>query len=187
MLTQKAHDANKGMTLEDLQQELNRQCAEANVPQPFQNQKTDSHKQEQVTVVQPINEPPKWRVTQNFAELNKVMQIPPMFQGDIRAKQQRLSGHRYVSVFNFASSFYAIDIPEKWRPYFTFFVDERGYLWYKRMAMGWTGVPTVFSATATRRLHDILADAIMELFVDNGGCGDNTFIGMMTKLWRIFQ
>ena len=113
MLTQKAHDANKGMTLEDLQQELNRQCTEANVPQPFQNQKTDSHKQEQVTVVQPINEPPKWRVTQNFAELNKVTQIPPMFQGNIRAKQQRLSGHRHVSVFDFASGFYAIDIPEK--------------------------------------------------------------------------
>ena len=187
VLTQKAHDANKGMTLEDLQQELNRQCAEANVPQPFQNQTTDSHKQEQVTVAQPINEPPKWRVTQNFAELNKVTQIPPMFQGDIRAKQQRLSGHRYVSVFDFASGFYAIDIPEKWRPYFTFFVDERGYLWYKRMAMGWTGAPTVFSATATRCLHDILADAVMELFVDDGGCGDNTFVGMMTKLRQIFQ
>ena len=36
----------------------------------------------------PPNEPLKWRVTQNFAELNKITQIPPMFQGDIRAKQQ---------------------------------------------------------------------------------------------------
>jgi len=110
-----------------------------------------------------------------------------MFQGDICAKQQRLSGHRYVSVFDFASGFYAIEIPDKWRPYFTFFVDSRGYIWYKRMAMGWTGAPTVFSATVTKRLHDILTSDLMELFVDDGGCEDDTFNGMMTKLRQVFQ
>ena len=55
------------------------------------------------------------------------------------------------------------------------------------MAMGWTGAPIVFSATATQCLHDILANATMELFVDDGGCGDNTFTGMMTKLQQVFQ
>ena len=184
VLTQKIHDGNGGMTLDDLQYELNRQCAEANLPQPFQ-QHTSATKEQQPT--KPPNEAPKWRVTQNFAELNKVTRIPPMFQGDIRAKQQRLSGHRYVSVFNFASGFYAIEIPERWRPYFTFFVDGKGYLWYKRMAMGWTGAPTVFSAAVTNCLHDILADDTMELFVDDGGCKDNTFAGMIAKLRQIFQ
>ena len=36
VLTQKVHDANGSMTLEDLQCELNQQCLKANVPQPFQ-------------------------------------------------------------------------------------------------------------------------------------------------------
>ena len=130
VLTQTAHNANESMTLDDLQQELNRQCMEANIPQPFQNRTSPCGWQEWVAAQQ-TNEPPKWQVTQNFAELNKITQIPLMFQGDIRVKQQRLSGHRYVSVFDFASGFYAIEIPEKWWPYFTFFVDERGYLWYK--------------------------------------------------------
>jgi len=40
-----------------------------------------------------ITGPPKWRVMQNFAELNKVTQVPPLYQGDIQAKQQWLSGH----------------------------------------------------------------------------------------------
>jgi len=186
VLTQKTHDANGGMTLADLQQELNNQCEGANMDYPLIGQPSAMKQQRPITVQVP-KEPPKWRVTQNFAELNKATQIPPMFQGDIRAKQQRLSGHRYVSVFDFASGFYAIEIPDKWRPYFTFFVDGRGYIWYKRMAMGWKGAPTVFSATVTKRLHDILTSDLMELFVDDGGCKDDTFNGMMTKLRQVFQ
>ena len=53
--------------------------------------------------------------------------------------------------------------------------------------MGWTGAPTVFSATVTKRLHDILTNDLMELFVDDGGCEDDTFNGMMTKLRQGFQ
>ena len=185
VLTQKVHDGNGGMTLNDLQYELNWQCTEANIPQPFQN--CDQNIAQGCSRKKPPDIAPKWRVTQNFADLNKATQIPPMFQGDIRAKQQRLSGHKYVSIFDFASGFYAVEIPEKWRPYFTFFVDGRGYLWYKRMAMGWTGAPIVFSAVVTNCLHDILADDTMELFVDDGGCGDQTFSGMMVKLQRIFK
>ena len=180
VLTQKVHNANGGMTLEDLQHELNQQCLKANVPQPFQAD-IQNHKQER-TKAKPPDEAPKWRVMQNFTELNKAMQIPPMFHRDIRAKQQQLSGHRYISIFDFASGFYAIEIPEKWRPYFTFFMDRRGYLWYKRMAMGWTGAPTIFSAVVTDCLHDILADDTMKLFVDNGGCRDDMFPDMMAKL-----
>ena len=95
--------------------------------------------------------------------------------------------HRYISVFDFASCFYAIQIPEKWQPYFTFFVENKGYWWYKQMAMGWTGAPMVFSATATQCVHDILADDTLELFVDVGGCKDDTFKGMLTKLRQVFE
>lgn len=180
VLTQKVHDGNRGMTLNDLQYELNWQCTEANIPQPFQN--CDQNVAQGCSRKKPPDISPKWRVTQNFADLNKAMQILPMFQGDIRAKQQHLSGHKYVSIFDFASGLYAVEIPEKWRPYFTFFINGRGYLWYKRMAMGWTGVPTVFSVVVTNCLHNILADNTMELFVDDSGCGDQTFSGMMVKL-----
>ena len=185
VLTQKVHNANGGMTLADLQHELNWQYEDAKLPLPFESQHTRTKPCRIPT--QTPKEPPKWRVTQNFAELNKVTQIPPMFQGDIRAKQQRLSSHRYMSVFDFAAGFYAIEIPDRWHPYFMFFVDGRGYLWYKRMAMGWTGAPTVFLATVMRRLHDILTNDTMELFVDDGRCTDDTFTGMVSKLRQVFQ
>ena len=112
VLMQKTHDTNGGMTLIDLQQELNHQCEGANIPAPFMKQHAMTKEQQLAMDVQ--KGPPKWRVMQNFTELNKATQIPPMFQGDICAKQQQLSGHRYVSVFDFASGFYAIEIPDRW-------------------------------------------------------------------------
>ena len=45
----------------------------------------------------------------------------------------------------------------------------------------------MFSSVVTKRLHDLLADNTLELFVDNGGTADNTFQGMMNKLKCIFQ
>lgn len=185
VLTQKTHEDKAGMTLKDLQQELNEQCRQAGIEVPFPNME---RKAEGTAMKQRTGgSTTKWRVTQNFAELNKVAQIPPMHQGDIRAKQQRLSGHKYVSVFDFASGFYAIEVPKQWRPYLTFFVEGRGYFWYTRMAMGLTGAPTTFSATITTKLHDLLATNIIELFVDDGGTSDNTFNGMLDKLRKAFQ
>ena len=185
MLTQKTHEASGSMSLEDLRRELNKQCEHAKLARPFDEEVGASTTEQRAKKLS--NEPPKWRVTQNFTELNKITQIPPMFQGDIRAKQQRLSGHKYVSVFDFASGFYAIQIPQKWHPFFTFFAENKGYWWYKQMAMGWTGAPTIFSVTATRCLHDMLADDTLELFVDDGGCADDSFEGMLTKLREVFQ
>jgi len=87
VLTQKTHDAAGAMTLEDLQIEVNRQCEAANIPPPFNKSQIESQRNNKIT--RPTtSEPTKWRVTQNFAELNKVTQIPPLHQGDIRAKQQ---------------------------------------------------------------------------------------------------
>lgn len=95
VLTQKAHNTGDALTLEDLQRAVNKQCQEANIPCPFQQQ-NDTLDEETKEPKGP-NEAPKWRVMQNFAELNKATRIPPMFQGDIRAKQQRLSGHRKMA------------------------------------------------------------------------------------------
>jgi hypothetical protein len=110
-----------------------------------------------------------------------------MPQGDIRAKQQRLSGHKYVSVFDFVSGFYAVEIPKESRPYTAFYVEGRGYFWYARMPMGLTGAPSTFADTTAMHLHDLIADATMELFVDDGGGAADSFEEMIEKLTRIFQ
>jgi hypothetical protein len=57
-----------------------------------------------------------------------------MPQGDIRTKQQRLSGHRWVHIFDFASGFYACAIREEVQPYICFYVEGRGYFCYKRIS-----------------------------------------------------
>jgi hypothetical protein len=49
-----------------------------------------------------------------FCSVEKGTEVAPMPQGDILAKQQHLSSHRFISVFDFASGFYAIEVPEKW-------------------------------------------------------------------------
>ena len=129
----------------------------------------------------------KWRICQNFAEVNKVMEIAPMPQGNIRMKQQRLSGHKYVSVFNFASGFYAMKVAEESKPYTAFYVEGRGYFWYKRMPFGLTGVPSTFANMTATHLHDLLTDGMMELFMDDGGSAVDTFEEGMNKLRTICQ
>ena len=73
----------------------------------------------------------KWRICQSFSQINKVTKIAPMPQGDIRAKQQKLSGHRWVSGFDFAAGFYAVTVDPELCPYTAFYVKGRGYFWYK--------------------------------------------------------
>jgi hypothetical protein len=92
-------------------------------------------------------EPKKWRICQNFAQLNKVTEVVSMPQGDILSKQQWLSGQRYISIFDFAAGYYAIEVPEKWHPYLAFYIKGRGYFWYQRMPMGITGALTAFCDT----------------------------------------
>ena len=87
-LAQKAHDTG-GLTLDEIRQLINDQLLSAGNPtafvtphQPLKPGAANKHEQ-------------KWRICQNFAEVNKVTQVTPMPQGDIRAKQQQLSGHRW--------------------------------------------------------------------------------------------
>jgi Reverse transcriptase (RNA-dependent DNA polymerase) len=109
-----------------------------------------------------------------------------MPQGDIRAKQQRLSGHRWVTGFDFAAGFYAVTVAPESRPYTAFFVEGRGYFQYKRMPFGLTGAPSTFAHMTATRMHTLLADGTMELFVDDGGTAAETFEEMIEKLTRIF-
>jgi hypothetical protein len=133
-------------------------------------------------------EDPKWRICQNFSQINKITKVTPMPQGDIRAKQQWLSGHRWVSGFDFAAGFkfYAVIVNAESRPYMAFYVKGRGYFWYKRMPFGLTGALSTFTNTTAQHLYDLLVKEIMELFVDDGGAAANTFEEMMNKLTQIF-
>jgi hypothetical protein len=86
-LVQKAHEGG-GLSLEELQHCVNEQCIAAghepayNLPERTTPTPDDTESKE-----------PKWQICQNFGEINKLTEIPPMPQGNIRAKQQRLAGH----------------------------------------------------------------------------------------------
>ena len=181
VLAQKAHEGG-GLTLEELQHRINAECIKAGLEShfdlPVKEQEPD------VTETSPKEQ--KWRVCQNFAEVNRVTEIAAMPQGDIRLKQQKLSGHRFVSVFDFASGFYAVKIHEESRPYIAFYVEGRGYFWYAKMPFGLTGAPSTFAHMTATHLHDLLTDEVMELFIDDGGTAADTFDSMTAKLRHIF-
>jgi hypothetical protein len=102
-----------------------------------------------------LPKPQTWRVCQNYTALNKVTQVFPMPQGDIRIKQQWLSGHHWVHSFDFASGFYTVTILEEYRPYLAFNVEGCGFLTQKQMPFGLTGAPSMFTHVTAEKLGDI--------------------------------
>jgi hypothetical protein len=42
-------------------------------------------------------------------------------------KQHRLSSHKYVSIIDFASGFYVVEIHEELCPYTTFYIEGLGH------------------------------------------------------------
>ena len=179
-LAQKAH-AHGGLSRDELLHRINDQCVAAGLPsldnlppRPAPDTQRDE------------KSPTKWRICQNYGALNKVTEIAPMPQGDIRSKQQLLSGHRWISTFDFASGFYAVTVDEESRPYTCFYVEGRGFFQYKRMPFGLTGAPSTFAQLTAEHLHDLLSDGTMELFVDDGATAGDTFEHELSKLRRIF-
>jgi len=169
-LATKTHEGD-GLTIEELQQKLNVECTTTGQPIPFKNLPPRKAEQESTTAE---GKPAKWRVCQDFAELNRVTKVPPMPQGDIRGKQQRLSGHRWINTFDFAAGFYACEIEPKNRPYVCFYVEGRGYFCYCRMPFGLTGAPSTFAELTAQTLGDLVG-TLLELFVDDGGMAGDDF------------
>ncbi|KAL1946364.1 hypothetical protein VTO73DRAFT_15491 [Trametes versicolor] len=179
-LAHKAHEGD-GLTLDELRVRVNEECQESSMPKAFnvpERPKTEAPP-EAPTVV------PKWRICQNYGEINRVTEIAPMPQGDIRQKQQNVSGHRWVSTFDFASGFYAVTLAEESRPYTCFYIEGRGYFWCVKMPFGLTGAPATFAHMTAVHLHDLLGDGTMELFVDDGATAGDDFGELMGKLRRI--
>ena len=101
-------------------------------------------------------------------------------------KQQKLSGHHFVSVFDFTLGFYAVKIHEESHPYIAFYVEGWGYFWYTKMPFGLMGAPSTFAHMMATHLHDKLTNEVMELFVDDGGTVADSFDDMATKLHCTF-
>ena len=89
VLAQKVHE-NKGLPLDELKHRVNDECVKYGLPAAFDLRPCPPHSDS--TPMSTL--PKKWRLSQDFGEINKVMSIAPVPQGDIRAKQLRLSGHR---------------------------------------------------------------------------------------------
>jgi hypothetical protein len=181
-LGQKQHEG-QGLTLEELQQKVNEECAAAGLTLHFQV----PPRQEGTEAPKPAKGEQKWRICQDFKEVNKHSKVAPMPQGDIRTKQHRLSGHRYVSVIDFASGFYAVEIDHTSRPYTAFYIEGLGHFWYIRMLFGLTGAPTAFAGMTAVHPHDLIADETLEIFIDDAGTAADTFDDMIGKLTKILD
>ncbi|KAG2737420.1 hypothetical protein P692DRAFT_20883584 [Suillus brevipes Sb2] len=84
VIAQKAHEPS-GLSWEELQQRINDQCRTAGEPPAFELPERSVEAPQQMKEKEA---PRKWRICQNFGQLNKVTEIAPMPQGDLLAKQQ---------------------------------------------------------------------------------------------------
>lgn len=84
VLAQKAHEQG-GLTIDKLKYRINEQCAQEGQPPAFvlpEHEVTNEPREQKAAG------PQKWRICQNFNEVNRHTVIAPMPQGDIQAKQQ---------------------------------------------------------------------------------------------------
>ena len=186
VLAQKTHEG-QGQPLDELKHRVNDQCTQNGFPCKFDMPPRPNPSSTEKENKNNEKKPTKWRMCQDFNGINKVTEIAPFPQGDLRAKQLRLSGHRYIHVFDFAAGFYGIAVHPESQPYITFYMEGRGYFAYQRMPFGVTGGPSEFGHTTAERFHDLIARTIMELFVDDGGMSADSFEEGMEKLKELLE
>ena len=181
-LAAKAHSTG-GLTMDELCQRLNQECEQIGIDQPFIGPQPTSPASRDSA--EPNSAPQKFRVCTNYKKLNEVTQVLPMPQGDIRTKQQAVSGHRWISLFDFAAGFYAVEIAEESRPYTAFYVENRGYFVYRRMPFGLTGAPSYFNEVTAKALHGLVG-TMLQLFVDDGAMAGDIFADKLADLRTFF-
>lgn len=178
VLVQKAHSGTS-LSLEDIRQIVDQQCIALGEP-PSLNTNISL-----APVISPEPVDPtkvKWRICQNFSDVNKVSDVATTPQGDIAAKQQRLAGHKFICVLDFAAGFYAIPVEEESQPFLCFYTEGRGYEAYQRMPMGVHGAPSCFSDLTAQALHDIMMELLLELYVDDGAMAGDIFEELLKRL-----
>jgi hypothetical protein len=113
VLVQKTHEG-QGLLLGELKHRINDQCLKHGLPGEFDMPPRPKFSDTTTSTgggdSGDIKQPTKWRLCQDFNGINRVTEVAPIPQGDIRAKQLRLSGHCYVHVFDFAAGFYGIAV-----------------------------------------------------------------------------
>lgn len=97
-----------------------------------------------------------------------------------------MSGHRWITVFDFANGFYACEIKPEDQPYVCFYVEGRGYYAYMRMPFGLTGAPSTFGGMTAAAIGDFTG-TLIELFVDDGGLAGDVFETMLADTERLLQ
>jgi hypothetical protein len=130
--------------------------------------------------------PQQWCICQNYNAINKVTKVFPTLQGDIWTKQHRLSGHRWIHGFDFASGFYAVTIPKSSLPYLGYYVEGRGFFPNKHMPFGLTGAPATFMHIVTSKLGNLLPKLGIELLVDDGRMASDEFDIMLDRTRAFF-
>ena len=85
-------------------------------------------------------------------------------------------------MFDFAAGFYSISVDLDSQPYITFYIEGHGYFAYQRMPFGVTGGPSEFGHVMAQHFHDLIAQAVLELFIDDGGIVSNSFEKGIEKL-----
>ena len=182
VLAQKAH-GNTGLSSDELKHKVNDECVKHRLPAAF-----DLPPRPPPTESLPAAaSPKKWCLCQDFGEINKVTPIAPVPQGDIHAKQLRLSGHRYIHIFDFAAGFYRITIHPDCQPYIVFYLEGCGHFAYERMPFGITGGPSEFGHVVGQWMHDLIADRTCKNFIDDGGSAVDSLEEAMAKLRRILE
>jgi Reverse transcriptase (RNA-dependent DNA polymerase) len=164
-------------------QRLNQECEQIGVDQPFIGPQPASLVGHSST--DPGTAPQKFRVCTNYKKLNEVTHVLPMPQGDIRTKQQAVSRHCWISLFDFAAGFYTVEIAEESRPYTAFYVEGCGYFVYRRMPFGLTGAPSCFNEVTAKALHGLVG-TVLQLFVDDGAMAGNVFADKLANLRTFF-
>ncbi|KAJ3804357.1 hypothetical protein F5876DRAFT_83317 [Lentinula aff. lateritia] len=156
ILAQKAHEG-KGLMVEELMHKLNNECVATGLPTSFDlpTRPQPSEPMEHADLAKPA----KWRICQNFMAVNKLTEIAPMPQGNIRSKQQ---------------SAYSIS-------------QGKGYFWCAKLPFGLTGAPSTFANMTALHLDNLIVDGTIELFMDDGGSADDDFESMFAKLTRILE
>ena len=177
VLAHKVH-GNTGLSLDELKHKGNDECVAYGLPTAFDLPPRPPPSSDSSTEILPK----KWRLCQDFGEINKVTNIAPVPQGDIHAKQLRLSGHRYIHVFDFAAGFYGIAIHPDSQPYIAFYLEGYKYFAYERMPFGITGGPSEFGHIVGQHMHDLTTDSTCENFMDDGGSAVDSVEEGMAKL-----
>ena len=181
-LAAKAHTTG-GLTIDELCQRLNQECEQVGINQPFirpQPTLPAGHNS-----ADPKDATQKFWVCTNYKKLNEVTQVLPMPQGDIHAKQQAVSGHRWISLFDFATGFHTVKIAKESRPYTAFYAENRGYFVYHHTPFGLTGAPSYFNEVTGKALHGLVG-TMLQLFVDNGAMAGDVFVDKLANLHTFF-